>query len=125
MLVVQYIILSHYFTEGPAKGSCCITDLSIYDDAGKITVTIEGKGSYTYPSNYGALDCKAHDQNKEPDCGLVAAADGQKSDHCESEWCFIDRSKPNCENVKVETSGYVTGQYYSYTYCGNPDPFSE
>ena len=109
------------------KETCCIKEHKSdrINDANEITVTIEGKGNYEYPSAYGTLECKAHDQYKDPDCGLKAAADGQEAEHCASEWCFIDTSNINCAIVESEPSGYVKGQFYSYTYCNNTDVYSE
>eukprot|EP00931_Biecheleriopsis_adriatica_P093204 TRINITY_DN6694_c0_g1_i1.p1 TRINITY_DN6694_c0_g1~~TRINITY_DN6694_c0_g1_i1.p1 ORF type:complete len:747 (-),score=132.23 TRINITY_DN6694_c0_g1_i1:68-2308(-) len=83
-----------------------------YSPAGTSTV-------YEYPATYGAIDCKAHDQNLAPYCDRANAPAW-----CGQPWCWVD--KANCQGLQYYDSSYwpSSGAYYSYVTCGSANSFT-
>eukprot|EP00437_Effrenium_voratum_P020749 CAMPEP_0181445630 /NCGR_PEP_ID=MMETSP1110-20121109/25687_1 /TAXON_ID=174948 /ORGANISM="Symbiodinium sp., Strain CCMP421" /LENGTH=715 /DNA_ID=CAMNT_0023569681 /DNA_START=39 /DNA_END=2186 /DNA_ORIENTATION=+ len=93
--------------------------LQQYIQGGTLMYTPPGSStSYEYPSNYGNLECKAHDTGLAPHC-----AGTNPPAWCNKPWCYV--SKGNC-NFQAYKSVKFPGAdaYYSYRTCGQSNEFA-
>ena len=105
-----------------------VTTYYTSDGSSSPVATIHGT-SYIYPTDYGLVQCDAHDAGLQPLCG-TSHADGSfdplnNPAFCSASWCYVD---PTDCNVARENSSYFSGTnslWFSYAACESANQFNE
>eukprot|EP00439_Symbiodinium_sp_Y106_P082272 s482_g21.t1 len=93
--------------------------LQQYIQGGTLLYTPPGSStSHEYPTNYGNLECKAHDTGLAPHCtGTNPPA------WCNKPWCYV--SKDNCDLQPYKSVKFPGADAnYSYRTCGQSNEFA-
>ncbi|CAE6973425.1 CACNA2D2 [Symbiodinium natans] len=122
-LLASFLAAAVADTNPTGSSSCpCVewAGLQGYIQGGELKYTPQGStSSYVYPTNYGNLECKAHDAGLAPHCSGASPPAW-----CNKPWCYV--STANCVGIQPYRSVKFPGSdaYYSYQTCGESNEFT-
>ena len=122
-LLASFLAVAVADTNPTGSSSCpCVewAGLQGYIQGGELKYTPPGSTtSYVYPSDYGNLQCKAHDASLAPHCSGASPPAW-----CNKPWCYV--SVANCAGIQPYRSVKFPGSdaYYSYQTCGESNEFT-
>lgn len=121
-VVTIITVISDTISPTGQAGCKCIewAGLDGYVVDGSLIYRPSGSSSYyNYPSNYGNMECKAHDQNLPPFCQSSPPA------WCAQKWCYVNKAQCTGSGIQTYRSSLFSdgNVYYSYETCGASNQF--